>query len=241
MMNTKNLLIAFIFAISSGTVFSQYDGMRFGMKVAPSFSWINPEMKGFETSKPKMDFTYGVIAEFPFTDNAAFASGFEIVNAGGNIDFPIKEQPYYMDDADTFNLDKRKYKLRYANIPLTIKFKTNEIGYSMFYGQFGLDMGFRVKSFADDKGIFAISKETENKGVDIHEDINFVRLAMNIGGGVEYYITGNTHLLVGISFSNGFTNILQKKSNSLKNSIDNKRLEQNAINNYVSMNVGILF
>jgi len=52
-----------------------------------------------------------------------------------------------------------------------------------------------------------------------------------IGGGTEIAIMGNTALLLGFTFNNGFLNMF---SNSDTN-------EKNAINNYVALNIGILF
>lgn len=214
---------------------------RFGLKATPSLSWFNPSSKDMENDGIKMDFSYGLMAEFPFNDNTAFATGFEVMNNGGKVDFEkFPDNPYYVEDEDTFNLDNREYKIRYVNLPLALKFKTNEIGYTMFYGIFGFDTGFRIKAMADDNGKFIESGDTENNNVDVSDDVNFIRLALNIGAGVEYYLAGETHLLVGVNFSNGFNNVLKNESNLLK-AQDGKPFEQNSINNFIGFNIGFLF
>lgn len=241
----KSILRVFIFFlvfffVSKG-IMAQYDGMRFGLKAEPSIAWFVPESKDLQNNGSKMEFCYGLIAEFPFTDNAAFTTGFEIVNAGGKVEYDVSpENPYYVEELDTFDIFSRKYKIRYANIPLGLKFKTNEIGYMMFFGKFGVDAGFKVKSFAEDEGKFRLSQDIDNSNVDVSDDVNFIRLGLNIGAGVEYYISGNTHLLVGIDFNNGFTNVLEKESYNIIDK-DGEKLKQNTIGNYIGLNVGILF
>ena len=59
-------------------------------------------------------------------------------------------------------------------------------------------------------------------------DINMFRALFIVSGGVEYSLTGNTKALTGIAFNNGLTNILKGKPNK-------------AINNFLGLNVGIIF
>lgn len=239
--SVKVLIVVSLMVFCSKHLFSQYDGMRFGLKGAPSIAWYQSESKNIDNGGSKIGFSYGLMAEFPFTDNAAFATGFEIMNAGGKLNFEtIPDNPYYAEEADTFNLYSRNYKVRYANIPLGLKFKTNEIGYMMFYGNFGVDAGFKVKALADDEGLYYISGETNNENIDINDDVNFIRLGLNIGAGIEYYISGTTHLVVGVNFNNGFTNLLEKESYNIIDK-NGEALEQSVIGNFVGLNVGILF
>ena len=54
----------------------------------------------------------------------------------------------------------------------------------------------------------------DNEKIDT-EDVNLFKLGLNIGLGVEYNLVGNTSLLVGLNWINGFTNVLKKKSNEI--------------------------
>jgi opacity protein-like surface antigen len=48
-------------------------------------------------------------------------------------------------------------------------------------------------------------EELENE--NISDDINLFKASLIVGAGLEYNFSGNTSLLVGITYNNGFTNI----------------------------------
>lgn len=240
----KTILILISFSFFTCIGYAQYDnGFRLGLKMSPAASWLKSNEKSASYDGIKPDFSYGLIAEIVLGDNYAFATGFEIMNNGGILDY--SKAPYkvffYEETGDTFYVTQRKYKVRYVNVPLTLKFKTNEIGHFSYFGIFGADAGVRIKAFTDNAGTINSSKaEAESNKNDALEDVNFLRLALNIGIGAEYNISGKTSLVTSLHFNNGFTNVLARNSRQLKYSA-NQKLRQNAINNYISLNIGILF
>ncbi|MDD5570178.1 MAG: porin family protein [Bacteroidales bacterium] len=219
---------------------------RFGLKAVPAFAWLKPDNKAFEAKPPKFSFAYGLMTDFNFTSNYAFSTGVEINNNGGVLGFPTApdvDSTYYIPDKDTnkFYLKTRTYRLRYITLPILLKLRTNEIGAMTYYGQFGVDAGFKIKAFGDDEGtVQGTNTITKNESVDIQKDINFLRLALNIGLGFELNLAGTTSLVVGVNYNNGFTNVLKKDSKNLKD-VKGVALQQNAISNFVSLTVGILF
>ncbi len=236
------IVIILLFHLSVIGQYNMSQKFHAGMKIAPNVSWIKSNSQGFSSDGTKLGFGYGLMIEVPFNSNIAFASGFEIVSTGGKLKYPRTPDTisYINDDGDRFVLLERKYNLQYVNLPLTLKFKTNEIGYFSYYGIFGVDAGFRIKAKADDFGNFMNSTDIEVENVNIEKDINLLRLALNIGAGAEYNISGNTLLLLGLSFNNGFTNLMKKDSYDLEDQHGDK-LDQNAVGNFIALNVGVLF
>ena len=86
---------------------------------------------------------------------------------------------------------------------------------------------------------------------DAKEDINWINLSLVIGVGLEYNISGNTSLSLGLTFNNGFINQLDTKLNELD--VNGNALIDNEGNpvltgknasanlNYVALNIGIYF
>ena len=217
---------------------------HFGLKASPSLSWLKPNSKYLLHDGNKLNINGGLIMDFNFTDNYAFSTGFEISTFGGKLAYPSsnKDSVFYNTsetDSIPFLLTTRNHKLRYVNIPITLKLKTNQIGAMVYYGQFGFDLGLRWRAMADDDGTQKAILTT-NKDVEIQEEIGFFRLALNVGLGVEYNLVGNTSLLVGVNYNNGFTNSFRKDSKFLRDK-DSQRLKQDAFANYVALSVGVLF
>jgi len=211
---------------------------RLGLKAAPSFAWLKPDADGLSAGAVAMKFSYGLITEFGIGKNYAFATGVDVSYVGGNLNFGKKvfEQT---SAGDTFMLASRKYKLQYIEIPLTLKMKTNQIGYMTYFLQFGLNPSIRIKAKADDKDQAGVALNN----VDISGDISLFRLALNVGIGAEYNIHGNTSLVFGITFNNGFTNVLTNPSNTIQKVSGGSATAyiQKATSNYLALTVGVLF
>ncbi|MCB0396380.1 MAG: PorT family protein [Flavobacteriales bacterium] len=214
---------------------------RFGIKGAPSLAWLKPDSKAFESAGSQVKFAYGLITEFKLGKTTSFVTGLDVAYAGGKLNF--KDSVWYTEAGDTsiFHLMKRKYTLQYVDLPLLLKMKTNEIGYMTYFAQFGFNLGFNIKSRAvdevkQDKSTTTVVKED----VNVIKDVNFMRVALNIGLGVEYNITGNTSLLIAANYNNGFTNSFLGSSKSLMTK-QNEALKTKAFSNYMSLTVGFLF
>ncbi len=216
----------------------------FGLKIVPSLSFLNTEAKQYENGKTRLNFGYGLVAVYSFAPNYGLLTGLEINDNSGNLNYG--DNIFYMlEDTGKFYLSSRRYSVRYLNFPLALKLKTNEIGYIKYYGQFGVDAGFRLKARALDEGMeMGASIPTSIENVVVDEEVRLMRLGLNIGLGMTYNLAGATSLLVGLNYNNGFTNMLRKESKQLfleKNDNEVKRLEQEATNSYVTLTIGILF
>ena len=118
---------------------------------------------------------------------------------------------------------------------------TNEIGYMRYFAQVGFGASFNIRAkadrvvpqyFASPADAFVetfIEEENEN----IQDDINLFRAALIVGAGAEYNFSGNTSLLFGITYNNGFTNIA-----NFDVDVDKKA---KLLNNYLELTVGVFF
>lgn len=241
------VVLALIFLGFSG--FSQEaPPFKFGIKASPNLGWIKPDTKGIIGNGSSLGFNYGLIAEFTLGNsyNYAFATGIDISNFGGKIQFPDAIAPIDTTLLNTKN--SSEFNFRYVDIPLTIKMKTNEIGYNTYYANFGFSTGFRIKSRQNTSYQLATGNLTE-ENIDVIKDIAPFRVGLVIGAGLEYNIHGKTALVAGLTFNNGFTNIFNKNYYELNptgevNIVNNRVIDtitQKASSNFISLDIGILF
>ena len=203
-------------------------GFKFGMKASPNISWHRPETRGFERNGVTFGLSYGVIADYVFAEGYAISTGVNILHTGGKLKYR-----YIRDGLDT---DKRRdYSLRYLQVPLTIKLRTDEIGYITYYGQFGLGLGFNTKAEADQRIPQGDGTVVSASGVDISDETRFMRGAMIIGAGVEYSLGGRTSLMGGLVFNNGFSNVLKMESPVPGGTIPSSMV------NYLEVTLGVMF
>ena len=217
-MKMKKLTLILLFSSIIGIANAQKSSFRFGLKATPTLAWLKPDAKGLAADGSKLTFSWGFLAEYYFADNYAFATGVDIVGRGGKF-----------TENDTAHLT---YNVKYLEIPLTIKMRTNEIGYMRYFGQFGFTPGINIQAKKDYESV-----GSNQDDIDIKGTINDFNIGLAIGLGFEYSFGGNTALVVSAVFNNGFTDI--DKSSHLDgagNVIGNK-----LISNFVGLNVGVLF
>jgi hypothetical protein len=239
------LVLALTVQISKADDFRKF---RFGLAAAPNVSWLKPDATALGSGKPSLKFSYGLMTEFGLSDNYYFATGVNVLTMGGSLTFRDTIGFFPNDTINFFRLTERQYTMQYVDIPLTLKMRTNEIGYMRYFGQFGLNLGFNTKSRARDKGFIA-GTETTLADRDITKtDVQLFRVGLNVGFGFEYNLVGNTAMVVSVNYNNGFTNALNKKSRTIFPPIPNPDasrkgdgIEQKATSNFVALTVGIMF
>jgi len=242
---------------------------RFGLKVAPVFTWMKPDdVKQFSNNGVKIKFNFGLITEFKLTKTAAFCTGFDFNTYGGKIDYKNSTTRYYVAEQDRrpdsvayFNIASRSYKMQTYELPITLKLRTPEIGSLTYFGQFGVNLGFRGKVKSTDVGKYVSyvtktdavtglpvtkvieSAEAERPDNIITDDLNPIRLGLNAGIGAEYNLAGSTSLVVSINYYNAFLNTLKGKSKYLETLSGGKYtpITQNVKSNALVINIGFMF
>ena len=217
-MKLKNTSIVILLCLCIHTVNAQKSDFRCGLKAMPTLVWLKPDVKGLVADGAKLTFSWGFISEYYFADNYAIAGGIDLTSRGGK--------------TTTNDTTHYEYKLKYIELPITIKMRTNEIGYMRYFGQFGFTPGLNIKAKANKKE----PAKTEDD-IDIKSEINSFNLGLLIGLGFEYSLGGNTSLVVSTTFNNGFLDTSKLTHKDVNNNVVNDKV----ISNYVALNVGVLF
>ncbi len=224
---------------------------RFGLQFNPNITWLKVNTADYGSEGSKVGFGYGLSFEYFMTSNYLFSTGVFLSNVGGKFSYV----GVYGNDVGTYQANvEANYKMKYIEIPLLMKLRSNEIGYLTYFGKFGLKTGFNYGASTELEYGYTVgntASQKQEKIKDASDHINWINLALVIGGGVEYNISGNTSLSFGVTYNNGFINQLDTKvmeldgsGNVLFDSDGNPLLldEKASANlNYVALNIGIYF
>ena len=222
----KKIWIAVFLLISSSSLFAQQYaapdyGFRLGLTAHPNFGWLKPENgKGNGLS---IGFSYGLLADFNFAENYSFSTGLTVSTINGK-STEINPGLYHDASNSTATAYDLKYKLQYIELPFTVKLKTNKIGDLTWYGQFGLSNDFNISAKQDAEAGGRIREEDK----DISDYTKFYRAGLILGAGGEFDIDNHTSITAGLTYNNGFTNIVKDQGRSVRN-------------HYVGINFGVFF
>ena len=194
------MLLPLVFLALQG--FAQnYNTQKYSFTVfaEPQISWFTPDSKNLKVGGSMLAFNGGLNFDSFFAENYAFSTGVSINNMNGKLEYT--EEGSLMGVGSDYTLQSgevAEYHLQYINIPIGLKFKTIEVGYSRFYAHLGLDTHINIESKVHIPG---------EEDIDATEAIEWYNLGYFIGGGLEYSIGGTTAIVVGASYNNGFLNI----------------------------------
>lgn len=275
----KKINTLILFCLLTGLSFAQ-DGksssskFRLGFKASPNISWLSSDNANVTVSEKSLKFGYGLNFDIFFAENYAIGTGVNVNNMGGTLSYFKK---YVSGDDIEIGTNNsvtgatqiveitRDLTLKYIQIPLTLKLKTNEIGYITYWGQFGLGLNMNMKALSNDDLDYMYYQTNDGSGlsglnvsgrsnesfskVDVKDDINIFSSNLIFAAGIEYSLSGNTSLLAGFTFQNGFTDVLGSEGiakeagnmPSLNGDNTAKTFELSGIPNYVELNIGILF
>lgn len=238
----KLAIICILFFILQNS-YAQY--FHFGFRAAPTFGWFKPDYNetigntnySIQSNGLKVGFSYGLMTEFGFTENYLIATGVDIAYRNGGLKYLANSDSGF---SSTMN---KSYTTEYVEIPFSIKLMTNEIGYIRYYGQFGVSLDLNIRAHADIDSSYTFMNKTykgSSSGTNVFGDINPLTMSLVIGAGIEYSLQGHTRLTVGITFNNGFIDILKDKD-IIDSHGSTQTLSYSAITNYVALNFGIFF
>ncbi|WP_437921038.1 porin family protein [Sphingobacterium sp. LRF_L2] len=202
------LTFLFFTSAANAQYYSAERNMSLGFTFSPTASWLS--YSDSDTYKPssKVGYLYGLIADLGFARNYFFSTGFQINTQYGGA---------FGSGSNTDGLVDKTYRLQYAEVPLTIKLKTNENRTGRFYGQFGFTAGVKVS------GKERVNTQSNYTPID-GEDL--FRLGLQMGLGAEWNLTRSLSAVAGLSYNNGFTRTMKDGAPKLS---------------YVALNIGLLF
>ncbi len=182
--------------------------VNLGFTVSPSLSWLETTNAGYEQDGNSAGIKYGLLMDFRLfgVENYALATGFTMNHISGK----LKEASYFSNSTGIVvpAVRSSKYKMTYIDMPLAIRLRTNEIGYTIFYGVFGTELGFNINTKKEYTDTYSTG-ETENRTDDVSADVNLFRSSLVFGAGVQRHISGNSYYRIGITYHNGLTNVLK--------------------------------
>lgn len=218
----KKYILAATLLLSAAPAFAQ-DGdtridvrkLRFGAFAAPTISWMRPTTATDDERKFNVQgngsitgFMWGLMVDYNFAPNYAIATGLQYNSTGGKILAEAVTAP------TTNNSVKRadfSYRVAYAEIPLHLKLRTDDISGFRFFGQLGLTAGVNIGKKADYTVSYidgnGTARDTSGSDVKIEGGIGNIApilLQLNVGAGTEYAIGEKLSAYFGIFFNNGF-------------------------------------
>lgn len=223
--------------------------VRLGVSISSPVSWLKVTSNNGTHEGTRFSINYGLMFDRRIAgdDNYAFSTGLYMNNLGGEIehDYAVKAED---GSIAPFSQSRRniKYKLSYVNIPITLKLKSNQIGYMTYFARVGFDLGFNIGARADYTEYYNLP--VNNVETQEFEDINFsdktqlFRTSLHIEGGVEYNIAGSTNILLSLEWNNGLNNVFSKDNEVrfVENEVvDLERIE--AVSNYIALTLGVFF
>jgi hypothetical protein len=200
----KYLFIVILFCFSQA-LYSQNE-FTFTVFGEPQISWMTPDSRSVESDGSQLSFNAGFNFDNFFAERYAFSTGLSINSIRGKLLYKDSRSIDASDSTYQIADEVVSYSLQYLNIPIGLKFKTIEIGYTKFFAHLGLDAAVNIKSTAD---------LPEVEDVNVSKEINWYNLGYFIGGGVEYSLGGSTALVGGITYKNGFMDMTKNNNNKV--------------------------
>ncbi|HAH58875.1 MAG: PorT family protein [Lentimicrobium sp.] len=207
---------------------AQYKSVELGIKLAPNMGWLKSNQENYESSGVRPGIAWGMVSDFYFARNYAFSTGFNFNFHGGQLTYP--DMLFF----DTGKVERR-YRLKYIEVPATIKMKTNEMNGYRIYGLVGVGISVRLNASARD--IVTIPGKIVDKTgyVKIADETHLMKMSMIIGAGVDIPLDNSSFITVGVHFNNGFTDILKGKNKV------NPALGHEGVPNFIELAVALMF
>jgi len=222
----KKLMLAVLalFCMNS-LVWTQAENIRIGMQLSPTMSWISTDDDLINRTSSNVGISLGALAEYFMSESISFTGGIGLAfNQGGTLqhehggnffpDSELSDDKYNTGVKPLPDGVKLKYKLQYVEIPLGIKWRTQEKGYIRYFAEAPIfTIGMRTQARGDIEG-GEMSTFKENIG----PDVGFFNFQVGLGAGLEYALSENTSLVGGLYFNAGLSDIT---NNAATKAIDN--------------------
>lgn len=210
-------LLALLFTgfLSSSQAQMSDSKYRFGLHFTPNRSWVMPETRILNQERGGHGFGYGLMIERKIGNNYFFATGLSVnqLQFGSSLDTNVYVRKNTLPAG--FSNIQYEYRAQYFELPLSMKMRTNQMGAIRIYGQFGINTGLLFQARAritnipgefDPEEYFFINRVEDYKNDNTNDDrVTALRAGIIIGAGVEYLLSGDTHLVMGIRLDNPFT------------------------------------
>lgn len=218
----KKALLILLIVNTSFAVFGQ-SKLRLGVNLDPVATWLSPKTNRIDKDGARPGINGGLMVEYYFHPNYGLVTGFNLGVMGGNV---LYNDSVRISTGDRSSLwvpggETVAYSLSYLSIPVGLKLKTNQIGYVTYFAELGFNQNINIGSRASSSGN-GLNKD------NVPKEVNLLNMSYFFGGGIEYNIGGNTSIVAGVLFHNGFVDVLSNN-------------DHKAVMNYLAFRVGVLF
>lgn len=193
---------------------------------SPTVNWMKSSSQFADKEKIVLGYDFGLSGDIFFTENERYSilTGLQILNTGGAITYrttaPFKFSGSTLPPSTQIQI---RYRLRYVEVPLAIKLKTDQFHRTRYWGQFGLSSMVNIGANGD-------SSNGTFKKANINDEINLFNLAMNVGLGFDFDLGGSNSLSAGLIFHNGLADV----------TTDNNFTDKTIINS-LKIRLGLIF
>ncbi len=217
---------------------------RIGFKIIPGLNVVKAKTSNVLKDGSGIGFSFGLMADIKLDQNYFFTPELNVTSMSNSLKLKDSAKLTLPNVGGNFSKVTYKYNLKYIEIPLTFKFRTNESNGMRYWGQVGIAPGILIGNqvttaaeqnvqnqpgFPTNEKYISTASENDRYDFNEHSDnINMLRTSMILGAGIEYRLSGNTSFYAGLRFNNGFTDILNDKKSKM-------------INNVFGLELGIFF
>ena len=214
----KRFILSFLFFAVVLAGFSQKH-VRLSFSGSPSVNWMGTNNSDADMGKMILGYDFGVNGDFYFSADERYSlfTGLLISNIGGQIGYHAKSD--FQFAGVTLPAESQiKYRLRYVEIPMSIKLKTDQFRRTSYWGMFGLSGMINIGS----KGS---SIDETLKKTSIHDEINPFNLAMNVGAGFDFDLGSSNSVSAALIFQNGLIDVTTNNTFNDKTIINSLKLK----------------
>jgi len=203
----KKLLLPLLILIVSMNSYGQK--AKFSFMASPQINWMTTNNDAIKTEGAVAGLNTGIELDLFFAEHYAFSTGLTINNLGGRL---VYSDSIYIDSNGSKLMvppgNTVKYHLQYISLPLGLKFKTIEIGYTTIWVNAGLTpmVNIRARGTSEDG---AIDK------TNLREETGMFNINYFVEAGVEYSLGGNTAIVGGLGYYPGFMDVTNRSADKI--------------------------
>jgi len=215
----KICLFTIIFVLSAGKSLEAQDkNIRFGVFADPVIGWFSSDTKETINDGSRAGINFGFTFNRYFGENYSFSTGLSLLHAGGRLTGKdTVEMVFNNFTTEVAPGEPMIYRIQYLNIPLGLQFESNQIGYTRFFTDLGLDAKVVIEGKVD-----IPSEEIEKEAAG--DELNMFNIGYHIMGGIEYSLGGKTEMVLGIGYENNFLDVTSDINNQATDRIKHKIL-----------------
>ncbi|MBI5217840.1 MAG: PorT family protein [Bacteroidia bacterium] len=210
-----------------------------GLYASTGLSWMSPEnVKLVENSGAGLAYKIGAELDINANDNFAFCLSMQYGQNRASVSFIDTVKTFKTTDGDYFIKPKTKisYKLNFVDVPVFLKFKTNEIGYITYLLKAGAITSIGLTPRGTFVGTNSSNQEESVADAIVSKEVTPINFGVILGGGIEYNFGANAKLLIELNYNRNLIDNLMTET--WKNGAE---INPVARLNTVELKVGILF